>query len=471
MNAQPFPDLIRQFAGLTVVVLGDAMVDHYVMGRVNRTSAEAPVPIHHAYGEEFVAGGAANVARNMAAQGARVRFISVVGKDAGAGRLTQILTSDPLIEARLVEDPTRPTTVKTRFVAKGQQMLRVDWEKAEPVSADLRQALLKELAGALQGASGLVISDYGKGVVSQELVQEAVRLADAQEVEILVDPKGRDYTKYRGVACVTPNRKEAEEASGILIRDEESARRAAEVLQDAVQGKAICITLSAGGVAIYPKGEPAQRVAASAKEVFDVTGAGDTFLAVMALARFAGTDFGRSVELGNLAAGIAVGRSGVAVISSTDLLASLSGTGSGQKWLSPESLREKCRSLRLAGRKLVFTNGCFDLLTAGHIRLLERSRTLGDVLILALNDDAGVKRLKGEGRPHLPLNERVEILSALGFVDFLTVFSEDTPNDLLRSLQPDVLVKGNTGEDVVGREIVESYGGRIEVLDVSHSNS
>lgn len=469
MVEKPFPELIESFSHRTVVVVGDGMVDHYVMGNVSRTSAEAPVPIHHAYGEDWVAGGAANVAKNLAAQGAKVFFFSVVGADAPAERLARLLEEDERITPILLVDDSRPTTVKTRYVAQGQQMLRVDWEKAEPISAQLRQQLVKKLQEVGESLDGLIISDYGKGLISRKLVEDLITLAKAKSVEVLVDPKGRDYSKYQGVTCITPNKKEAEEASGILIRDEATAAQAAAALQEIVQGKAICITLSAGGVAIYPKDAPAQRVAASAKEVFDVTGAGDTFLAVMALARFSGSDFGRSVELGNLAAGLAVARSGVAVISSGDLLQSLSNSVPAQKWLSPDSLKEKSRSLRLAGRKIIFTNGCFDLLSASHIRLLERSRTLGDVLIVALNDDASVKRLKGKGRPHLPLNERVELLTSLGFVDYVTVYSDDTPKELLKNLQPDVLVKGNTGEDVVGRELVEAYGGSVVVLDVSRT--
>ncbi|MGF1572246.1 MAG: PfkB family carbohydrate kinase [Sumerlaeia bacterium] len=469
MVLKPFPELIEDFSSQTIVLIGDGMIDHYVLGNVSRTSAEAPVPIHHAYGEDWVAGGAANVAKNLAAQGANVLFFSVVGDDEPARRLNKLLQEDPKITPVLLEDPSRPTTVKTRYVAQGQQMLRVDWEKAEPITPALRRQIVEKLNATQQHIDGIIISDYGKGLISRELVEELIAFAASRNLEILVDPKGRDYAKYKGVSCVTPNKKEAEEASGILIRDEASAALAASTLQQIVEGKAICITLSAGGVAIYPKGEPAQRVAASAKEVFDVTGAGDTFLAIMALARFSGAGFVRSVELGNLAAGLAVARSGVAVISASDLLQQLSNSAPMQKWLSPDSLKEKSRSLRLAGRKIVFTNGCFDLLSASHIRLLERSRTLGDVLIVALNDDASVTRLKGNGRPHLPLNERVELLTSLGFVDYVTVYSNDTPEELLKTLQPDVLVKGNMGENVVGRDLVEGYGGSVVVLDVSRA--
>jgi len=463
-------ELIEQFPNLRVIVIGDAMLDHYVMGSVTRTSAEAPVPIHHAYGEEWVPGGAANVARNISALGAESVFFAVCGDDDAGKKLSEVLEEDKGIISHLLIEDDRPTTLKTRFVAKGQQMLRVDWEKTDPITKVSEDRIKQHLLHYMTDADGIILSDYAKGVLTPDLVQFIVEKAKENNVEILVDPKGRDFSKYKGVSCITPNKKEAQEASGITITDEKSAVQAAEKLQDIVDAKSIIITLSAGGVGVYSKGEDPVRVQASAKEVFDVTGAGDTFLAVMSCCRFAGAKFGRSAEVGNYAAGMAVARSGVSVISIDDLRSQVVGKSSaGQKWLAVSQLKERRRSFGRAGRKIVFTNGCFDLLSAVHIKLLEKARSQGDVLIVAINSDDSVRMLKGQGRPYLNLTDRIELLSSLHTVDYVTVFDGETPSELIKTLQPDILVKGNTGDPVVGREIVEKYGGKVVVIDVDEN--
>lgn len=458
-------ECIDAFPRRRVLVVGDAILDHYVVGRVSRTSPEAPVPVVAVESERWLPGGAANVARNLAALGARVVFVSCCGRDEAGGKLEELLKDEEGLRTTFVRIAGRPTTLKTRAMAQGQQMLRLDREVSTPVDSDAEEKLIAAVQRHVERVDGVILSDYGKGVLTPRVVSSIIGLAMQAGIEVSVDPKGTDYRRYRGADIVTPNRKEAQEASGIAIRDDATTAEAARVLQKQIGGKAVVVTLGAHGVAVYPKGGKPLRISARAREVFDVTGAGDTFIAAMSLARFGGTEFDRAAEVGNVAAGIVVGRAGVATVTREELRREVLGEAANRKWLGARELGEVRSSLALAGRRFVFTNGCFDVLNVRHIRLLEQARALGDVLCVALNSDESVRRIKGAPRPLLTASERVDLISSLPYVDYVTVFDSETPNHLLRALRPDVLVKGDIAQEVVGREIVEEYGGEVRQLD------
>ncbi|MEQ8820551.1 MAG: D-glycero-beta-D-manno-heptose-7-phosphate kinase [Sumerlaeia bacterium] len=466
MNNPSLASTLDLFPARRVLVVGDAILDHYLAGSVSRTSPEAPVPVLNVERETWLPGGAANVARNLAAQEAQAVLVGVCGRDDAARELIRGLEADPLITPRLVQDPSRPTTLKTRAMAQGQQMLRLDREDATSISEAVEQQVRAIVAEEMPRCDGVILSDYAKGLLTPALIRAIVADAQAAGREVIVDPKGRDYARYRGAALLTPNKKEAQDATGRVIKGEPSAIEAARDLQEIVAGEAICITLGGGGVGIFPRdGEPSF-IPAQAREVFDVTGAGDTFISLLALARFSGLSFEQAARIGNAAAGIVVGRAGVATVRRNELRADLLGETGRRKRIGRGELKEACRSLALAGKRIVFTNGCFDLLNVCHIRLLEQARSLGDVLVVAINSDAGVRALKGPPRPLLNARERAELLAALPYVDFVVEFEDETPEALLRDIQPAILVKGSTTGEVVGRDIVESYGGEVRSLDL-----
>jgi len=454
------------FGGRRVLVIGDAILDHYIIGDVNRTSPEAPVPVLNVAGEESLPGGAANVARNLAAVGARVEFVSVRGKDQAGEQLETLLQECVEVASHLIIANHRPTTIKTRCIAQGQQMLRFDREHAGPIDSTTASRVLAAVTKALPKCHGVVISDYGKGLLTPDLLAAVIGAAAAAGLPVSIDPKGADYSRYRGATVITPNRKEAQEASGVLIDTDEAALRAAAAIQRFVRGDAVCVTLGSRGVFVVPRRGKAVRIPARAREVFDVTGAGDTFIALMSLALFSGATFAEAAEIGNSGAGIVVGRSGVATVSLDELRSALFGEEGSRKRVSTAELDIIRRSLARAGKRVVFTNGCFDLLNVRHIRLLEQARTLGDVLVVALNSDASVRKLKGAPRPLLSEAERCDMIAALPHVDYVTVFEGDTPSELLALLRPDILVKGSNVSEAVGHDIVEAYGGEVRLLDL-----
>lgn len=459
--------LIDEFRHRRVVVIGDALLDHYVRGTASRISPEAPVPILRAQAEEWLPGGAANVARNVALQGARVTFVSRIGDDAEGTRLVELLAGEPNISVVVERDRQRPTPLKTRLLAHGQQMLRVDREDPGPTSEVAERRLLRAIDKAIAACDGVIVSDYGKGLLSDAVLARVFAAAAKKGVDVFVDPKGTDYARYRGAAVVTPNRKEAQEASGVAIIDEASAARAAALLRRQTKARTICITMSEEGIAVFPQRGRATTIPARAREVFDVTGAGDTLIALLALARFSGASDIEAAEIGNTAAGIVVGRSGVAAPTPLELRREILGpAGGARKWLTIDQLLAERQALARAGRRLVFTNGFFDLLNVHHIRLLEQARALGDALLVAINSDASTRRIKGAPRPLLAESERIELLGALPCVDFLTVFDDDTPRELLRRLRPDVLAKGDNVGEPVGADIVRGYGGKVIVIDL-----
>jgi len=466
---------IDRFAGVRILCVGDVMLDRFVSGAVKRISPESPVPVLLVGGAQAVAGGAGNVARNIAALGGKATLIGVAGADAAGADLTAALSETAGVVPRLVITPTRVTTEKTRFVAQGQHMIRADIESAEPLDAETQARLIDHIRAHVAEHDALVLSDYAKGVLSDAVVAGAIAAARELGLPIVVDPKSAKLGRYSGATVVTPNAKEALEATGIDPAADDARAEAAgrDILQRADIAAAL-ITRAQHGMSCVPRGGEAVHLAASAREVFDVVGAGDTVVATLALALGAGEPLASAAYLANAAAGIVVGKHGTATVSASELADELLrlGEGSldtlGDKIYAGERLLEKVAQWRREGRAVGFTNGCFDLLHVGHLAILSFARRHSGRLIVGLNSDASVRRLKGATRPINSERDRAMVLAALSAVDAVAVFDEDTPVELIRAIAPDVLVKGAdyTIDKIIGADIVLANGGRVLTCDL-----
>ncbi|GBD38658.1 Bifunctional protein HldE [bacterium HR37] len=463
--------IIERFCRLRVIVIGDIMLDRYIRGEVKRISPEAPVPVLKVSEERLLPGGAANVARNLKSLGASVELFGVTGEDIEGKELLELIKQKGIDTGNIIVDPERPTTTKTRLIAESQQITRVDREEVKPISDRVMDKLITAIAESFKKDKphGVIISDYGKGVIREELSQAVIQLARRNGVFVAVDPKGIDFSKYRGTNAITPNQRETEEVCGFPIKDESDLKRAMEILVKQTGADGILITRGKQGISFYVAGNEnkVKTIPSDAKEVFDVTGAGDTVVSAFTLAYLSSGSWEDSVRIANTAAGIVVGRLGAATVSPEELIEHLNNRYTYQrKILKRDTLLLTASELKSVGKKIVFTNGCFDLFHTGHLHLLEEAKKLGDVLIVAINSDQSVKRLKGAQRPIFDENERAKIIAALGFVDYVVVFEEDTPFELIEELKPDIIVKGGdyTVERVVGRDIVESHGGRVHII-------
>jgi D-beta-D-heptose 7-phosphate kinase/D-beta-D-heptose 1-phosphate adenosyltransferase len=456
---------VGRFAERRAWVVGDLMLDEYLRGRVERISPEAPVPVVTVTGRERRPGGAANVAHQLARLGARVRLAGVVGEDEAGRELLAQCGAAGVDAATVATLPGRCTTQKLRVLGHGQQVVRLDWEEPAPPPG-LARTLLQGL-DALPPPDVLIVSDYAKGVVSPELVLPLVARMRALGVRVLVDPKSADFTRYRGASVVTPNLRELEAAAGRTLDPKAPAAiaEAARQLVRAAELEAMVVTLGEHGMLVVPREGAEIPIAGMRRQVFDVTGAGDTAIAVLALGLAAGAALPDAATIANAAAGCTVSEVGAVAVERDEILAAL-WPGGSPAVLDRAALAQRVKSWRAAGQRVVFTNGCFDLLHAGHLALLHRAAALGDALVVAINSDASVRRLKGPERPLVPEAERAAMLAALDCVDAVTIFDEDTPEEAIRSVRPDVLVKGQDYAlaEVVGRELVESYGGRVELL-------
>ncbi|MCY2930438.1 MAG: D-glycero-beta-D-manno-heptose 1-phosphate adenylyltransferase [Planctomycetota bacterium] len=469
-------ELIRQinaFGQPKVVVLGDFMLDRTIRGHAERLSPDAPVPVLNYAGAESSVGGAGHVATALGALGARAVCVGLIGPDEAGEEMARLLSQTGTDVSGLVETPTRPTTVKTRYVGlaqhrHAQHMLRVDNEVAAPATGALRTALEKAFRKALRGAAMAAVQDHNKGVVTDEGMPALIAAAAKAGVPVIVDPALiKDYRRYRGAMLLCPNRYEAALASGVSITDEASLARAAQAIIDAADAKAVLITLDKEGAYVYPAGGPGRRIAhPRPRHVFDVSGAGDEVLAMVGLAMAEGADVESAAALANVAGGLEVEQVGFVPITRGQVLDELDGmTGTRRgKVLDRETLSLLLERRRQRGQRTVFTNGCFDLLHLGHVKYLQQARAAGSCLVVAINSDASVRRLKGAGRPIIAQDERAQMLACLECVDYVTIFDEDTPEALLRRLRPDVLAKGGTTPVIVGREIVEAYGGKVVSL-------
>jgi D-beta-D-heptose 7-phosphate kinase/D-beta-D-heptose 1-phosphate adenosyltransferase len=451
-----------------ILVIGDVMCDIYLWGTVSRISPEAPVPVFESMERRPALGGAANVAANLRALGCEVSLLSVIGVDATGQEIRTLLDKQGIAAAWLVEDPSRPTTEKTRLIAHQQQMMRLDREDRSPLDNAMRHRVCEHAQALLPEVDGVVCSDYGKGLCTPGVLGPIFAQARDVGLPIIVDPKARDFSLYRGATVVKPNLAEVEQASGRGLEDEADIEEAAAWLCRQSQADALLVTRGKDGMSLFQPQQAPLHIPANARDVFDVTGAGDTVIAAFSMAVLSGLSFADAALLANAAAGIVVGKVGTAVVSPVELRAALQQQESteSRKVLERDALVRVVQQHRQQGRRMVFTNGCFDLLHVGHMRYLQQARSFGDLLIVALNDDASVLRLKGEQRPLIPQAERASVLAALACVDYVTVFSEDTPLELIRLLRPDVLVKGGdyVPETVVGRDEVESYGGSVAIV-------
>jgi len=464
MNSEHLLSVIAGLDRPRVLVVGDVILDRYVTGEVKRISPEAPIPVLNVERAELRLGGAGNVAANLQAMEAEVSIVSVLGDDSWGSDLRALFEEAGIDATGLVTDPGRPTVRKTRLMSGVQQILRVDWEEVESVEGDTAAALAAHASALVDGADAVVLSDYGKGLLGEDMCAHVLALAKERGLPVVVDPKGADYTKYRGATLVSPNRKEAELALGRALGDDEALRVGAQELSEANGIDSVVITLGAGGIHFRTADGTEGRVATKARAVYDVTGAGDTVVAQLALHLGAGTALEDAVELANEAAGLVVGRLGAATITREELSARVrAGTPPRGKVVAPEHLDELLEVWRAAGKHVVFTNGCFDVLHRGHVEYLRFSKEQGDVLLVGINDDESVRRLKGEERPLNALEDRLEVLAALEPVDAVVAFSEDTPKELVERVSPHVLVKGEDWAEkgVVGREWVESHGGKV----------
>ena len=458
-----------------MLVVGDAMLDRYVYGAVTRVSPEAPIPILSVERDVAMPGGAGNVVRNLTALGAAVAFVSVVGDDQAGSDLTGLIGGQPNVEPWLLVQGARTTTTKTRYVAQGQQLLRADHEIAAPIHPKLAERLLRITQDALTATTVTVLSDYNKGVLAGAVPGQIIAAAKATNRRVVVDPKGPDYGRYAGADVITPNRRELGEATGLPVDSEAAIVVAARALLAAHGFGAVLVTRAEDGMTLVVAGEDAPRhFPAEAAEVYDVSGAGDTVVATLAAGLAAGLDLAVAVRLANIAAGIVVGKVGTAVARESDLLAALSPQGGAlRKIVTREQAAEQVERWRQRGWKTGFTNGCFDLLHPGHIHLLEQARSQCDRLVVGLNSDASVRRLKGAQRPVHSEAERAVVLGGNTAVDLVCVFDEDTPETTLQALRPDLLVKGAdyTIGTVVGADFVQSYGGRVFLAELLPGHS
>lgn len=462
---------VEGFAGARVLCIGDVMLDGFVHGEVERISPEAPIPVLRIERESVMLGAVANVARNLVALGAEAIVLSVFGDDEAGRSITSLFGQAKGIEPHLLIDKPRITTIKTRYFSGGQQLLRADRESLAPVTDRTLEQVIRRAEALVPDCSVVVLSDYAKGVLTPKVLDKVIAAARAAGKPILVDPKGLDYTRYIGANLLTPNRRELGEATGLSIGDEEALVQAARMICGNFGIGAILATRGSEGMTLVENGKEPITLPAEAREVFDVSGAGDTVVAALAAAMATGASLADAAAIANVAAGIVVSKTGVAVATADELVAALHAQDllvGGNKVASLARALERVEIWRRRNLRIGFTNGCFDLLHPGHISLLAQARRTCDKLVVGLNSDLSVTRLKGSGRPVQSEAARSQVLASLADVDLVVIFPEETPVALIQTLRPDVLVKGADymKEEVVGGDIVEAYGGTVKLAEL-----
>src|SRR2546423_5557440 len=474
-----FEKRLQSIAQQTILCVGDLMLDEFVYGEVGRISPEAPAPVLVVKRNEVAIGGAGNVARNIASLGARCIFVGLVGDDDAGRDVVAKLQAEQLVEPSLVVDRTRPTTRKMRFVSEhfSSHLLRADWELAAPVDADREGELIARAIAALPRVGAVVLSDYAKGVLTPRVIREVIDAAKRARVPVIVDPKAMDYAVYRGATMIKPNRRELAEATRLSAASDDDIITAAGKLNEQLDTQAVLVSLSDDGLVLIPARGVPVRVPAYPVRVKDASGAGDTVVAALAIMLSARADYEVAVRIANAAGAIAVGKRGTATVSSDELrhrILPASTLASEDKIVFDRAmLDERLTEWRRAKLRIGFTNGCFDLLHRGHIRLMAEARSACDRLVVGLNSDASVSRLKGAGRPIQDVPSRADVLAALEAVDLVVVFEEDTPLELIRQVRPAVLVKGGdyTRTEVVGHDVVEAYGGEVILIGLVPGHS
>ncbi len=452
------------------------MLDQFVRGTVSRVSPEAPVPVLHIKEESTMLGGAGNVVRNLEALGSDITFISVVGKDRDGAHIQDLLKNFSKVDPYLIVDETRTTTRKTRFIAANQQVLRADWEKTFSLKAEVEIELLNIYKKHLPSHNLIVLSDYAKGLFSPQLLHSLIQEARAQGKPLLVDPKGNDYTRYKGATVLTPNLHELSLATHTTLRTQDELSEVSQDLVKKFELDAMIVTRGSEGMTLVEASGMIEHLQTQALEVFDVSGAGDTVIATLAVSLAAGASLSKAMYLANAAAGLVVAKIGTAVVHQDELSASLhfqEVKTHEKKIVSWETASDQIQKWKHRGNRIVFTNGCFDLLHPGHISLLTQAKQAGDRLILGLNTDHSVQRLKGLTRPIQKERDRAFVLSSLQSIDLIVLFDEDTPFELIQALKPDVLVKGSDYalDQVVGASFVQSYGGEVLLIPLIEGKS
>ena len=458
-----------------ILVIGDLILDEYIWGAINRISPEAPVPILETKSENLALGGAANVANNLIALGCEVHLVGAIGRDEKGERLLSLISGQGINTEGIFRFVHRPTTSKIRIVAHNQQVLRIDKEDNRPITEETESKFVQHINKILPEMDCIICSDYHKGVLTEKVFKAITHRAKNSKKRVLVDPKSSDFTLYKGATLITPNQHEVERAVPIKVQDKIGLDRAAEYLLNLTHAEVLLITRGKDGMMLYQNKEEPVDIDTQAKEVFDVTGAGDTVVSVLGMALAIGFNYKDSAWLSNMAASIVVGKVGTATVTLNEI----------NEYLQEEMLRTSHTILKLeelkkivslaksTGKTIVFTNGCFDIIHGGHIEFLQKAKAMGDLLVVGLNSDDSVRELKGEGRPIKSERERANIISALKYVDYITIFDDDTPEEVIREVRPDILVKGDDYkmDEVVGREIVEGYGARVELIPIVHGLS
>ncbi|MBR0723632.1 D-glycero-beta-D-manno-heptose-7-phosphate kinase [Bradyrhizobium manausense] len=469
-----FDALAQAISGRTVLCIGDIMLDEFVYGEVSRISPEAPTPVIAAQRSEIHIGGAGNVARNIASLGARCVFVGLVGEDDAGARLKTALADHAGIESALVCDPSRPTTRKVRFVSEhfSTHMLRADWEQAVAASDEVETRLIEAILPQIARADIVLLSDYAKGVLTARVIRHTIDAARKAGKPVIVDPKSLNWAIYRGATLLTPNRKEFAEATRSRADTPQSIVDASEDVMRLADCEAILVTQGEHGMTLVPRQGEAVHVPAFPVKVRDVSGAGDTVAAALAVSIAAGADWDTALRMASAAAAVAVGKQGTASVSADELRRKIlphATLAAEEKVVSaPGALEARLAEWRGQGLRVGFTNGCFDILHPGHVKVLTAARAACDRLVVGLNSDASVRRLKGADRPVQDERARAEVLAALEAVDLVVIFEEDTPIDLITRITPSVLVKGGdyTREQVVGHEVVEAAGGVVVLVDI-----
>ena len=458
-----------------ILVIGDLILDEYIWGGVSRISPEAPVPILETRSENLALGGAANVANNLVGLGCEVHLCGAIGQDEKGDKLLKTIHDRSIQTEGIFRFVHRPTTTKIRIIAHNQQILRVDKEDNRPITEETEKKLIQYINQVIPTMDGVICSDYHKGILTEKVIKAVMRKAQKSEKAVIVDPKNSDFSLYKGATVITPNLREVASSVPIKIKDQEDLGRAAEYLLNLTKAQAILITQGKDGMSLYKSKEKLISIPTVAKEVFDVTGAGDTVISVFSMAMFVGFAYQEAAWLSNMAASVVVGKVGTAVVTLEEINEFLQEEmlRTSHTVLGLEELKKIISMAKSTDKKVVFTNGCFDLIHGGHIEFLQKAKSLGDILVVGLNTDQSVKKLKGENRPIKNERERANILSALKYIDYITMFNETTPEKLIREIRPDILVKGDDYkiDEVVGREIVEGYGAKVELIPIVKGHS
>ena len=471
MELSALQPLLSSVHGARVACVGDLMVDRFVYGTVARVSPEAPIPVLLKSSEQVMLGGMGNVARNVASLGGHAALVGVIGNDSGGHEATDLVGQDSGLEGHLVVDSQRSTTVKARFVAHGQQLLRLDQEQAGTVGDETEARLVRAVEHAAEGAGAILLSDYAKGSVTPAVIEACLRAAKAGGAKLIVDAKARSLVKYGAADLIKPNALELHVLTGLPTEtDEEIEAALAQVLSDCA-AKAILVTRGAKGMSLAERGKPVVHVRGVARRVFDVSGAGDTGLAALGLALSVKAELREAAEFAVLASGVAVTKTGTAAVTPSELMEAEQHAGlprAENKIAGRQAVAEQAARWRAEGLRVGFTNGCFDVLHRGHVAYLSQARNWCDRLVVGLNSDSSVRTLKGESRPINDEQSRALVLAGLTSVDMLTIFSEDTPIDLIKAVRPDVLIKGAdySVSTVVGADFVQSYGGEVRLADI-----